>query len=588
MKENKKIMIKKGNYNKKSLIIISVIILILALVAVGLLIKNKFSFTGNVISGDIISGEVIGVTGNIISGIACSPESDCDFFGGCEKSDYCEDNDGSNPPRDYCFKDPSPSNPNRKICVECIKKQDCSSGETCNDNKQCVPSDDGGGGCVPQKCESYKQDDGSVISYECGIWLDGCGGTITCGNQNDGSCPIAGQVCSVGKCYGGESCTPNTKQCIAGSTNKFRVCLDTGIWGSAQTCPTGQICSGEGICKNSPSPPCVPECSGKTCGASNNCGGSCQAGSGCTVCLKSDPKKGCTQKCTPSCSGKTCGASDGCGGSCQAGSGCTPACNPSCFGITCGEKNQCGNVCGTGSGCDPPTPGTVNDDGLVNIEGCIPLPLDRELLLACIALSSAIGQTISEPPPGYKLCHDNPNAKAVTCKIDAECGFSGGTLTPESNFCIETDKSCSTPKNKLCPGTRKDNNGKLITACCSSLSDGSDPCGLYSIGMGLGKIPYCKNNGDKNTCNKNNPGYCQEGLCCDVGPDGINGNSDDKEECAGTHGVNIFCQPINEKTCTDKGEDYCPGLGDSTWRKKCCPKDTCRHMGNDYPYCYAP
>lgn len=63
--------------------------------------------------------------------------------------------------------------------------------------------------------------------------------------------------------------------------------------------------------------------------------------------------------CTPSCTGKTCGSSDGCGGTCASGSGCTttsqpPTCSPSCTGTTCGSPDGCGGTCTSGSGCTVP------------------------------------------------------------------------------------------------------------------------------------------------------------------------------------------------------------------------------------------
>jgi hypothetical protein len=47
-----------------------------------------------------------------------------------------------------------------------------------------------------------------------------------------------------------------------------------------------------------------------------------------------------TGSCTPSCAGKTCGASNGCGGTCCSGSGCTPVSCP-----TCQQPNSCGSAC---------------------------------------------------------------------------------------------------------------------------------------------------------------------------------------------------------------------------------------------------
>jgi hypothetical protein len=95
----------------------------------------------------------------------------------------------------------------------------------------------------------------------------------------------------------------------------------------------GFVGGADGFVGDSGAPPCQPSCAGKTCGAPDGCGGTCQAGSGC---------------CTPSCSGKLCGASDGCGGKCSSGSGC---CTPSCTGKSCGSSDGCGGTCSAGSGC---------------------------------------------------------------------------------------------------------------------------------------------------------------------------------------------------------------------------------------------
>lgn len=111
---------------------------------------------------------------------------------------------------------------------------------------------------------------------------------------------------------------------------------------------------------------CTPSCSGKMCGQSDGCGGTCYSGSGCTAvscatCQQADslgvscvasangsycPGGSCqygTCQCTPSCSGKTCGSSNGCGGTCYAGSGCTTA--PVCGNGVC-ESGEAGYNCG--------------------------------------------------------------------------------------------------------------------------------------------------------------------------------------------------------------------------------------------------
>lgn len=78
--------------------------------------------------------------------------------------------------------------------------------------------------------------------------------------------------------------------------------------------------------------------------------------------------------CQRNCTGKSCGTSDGCGGKClrgacpsglTCGGGGTPgvcACQPSCAGKSCGEPDGCGGACNAGAcpagqGCSIVTPG---------------------------------------------------------------------------------------------------------------------------------------------------------------------------------------------------------------------------------------
>jgi hypothetical protein len=140
------------------------------------------------------------------------------------------------------------------------------------------------------------------------------GHTCTCtGQQQQNSYQwIASQVGLAG------TCTPACAGKVCGSTD-----------GCGGTCQAGSGCTS-----------CTPSCAGKACGAADGCGGTCQAGSGCTTC-------------TPVCTGKTCGSADGCGGTCQSGSGCNPSCTPACSGFVCGTSDGCGGTCQPGSGCKP-------------------------------------------------------------------------------------------------------------------------------------------------------------------------------------------------------------------------------------------
>jgi len=112
-------------------------------------------------------------------------------------------------------------------------------------------------------------------------------------------------------------------------------------------------------CDPPPDDPCEPDCYGKTCGASDGCGGKCRYGScpaGTTY-----GGGGVTYQCgcTPQCSGQACGASDGCGGICTGG-----ACP---YGQACGAAGvpgQCATLpIGQGVEC------FAFDDGYTNMVG---------------------------------------------------------------------------------------------------------------------------------------------------------------------------------------------------------------------------
>ncbi|MCA9665097.1 MAG: hypothetical protein KC503_05895 [Myxococcales bacterium] len=136
----------------------------------------------------------------------------------------------------------------------------------------------------------------------------------------------AGPACNAASCAGG--CCAADDTCQPGS-------VDTACGKGGAQCANCTLVSGS--CSSNYCLGCSPSCSGKNCGSSDGCGGTCTDGSGC---------------CTPACSGKLCGASDGCGGSCASGSGC---CTPSCAGKTCGSGDGCGGTCGSGSGCCTPS-----------------------------------------------------------------------------------------------------------------------------------------------------------------------------------------------------------------------------------------
>ena len=336
-----------------------------------------------------------------------------------------------------------------------------------------------------------------------------------------------------------------------------------------------------GVCGNSGY--CQAECQkDKDCKRSKN-GDLCNIQYGrCADCIKDssnskykckNPEETCNDygecvapTCIPQCFNKPCGSDNGCGngGVCKEGSGCTI--NPIGCGLTNNANCPDGKICidknrdGRGDSCvdrdQTNTPSGVPDqDGLMTTTVCTPFMI---LLALCGASPT------DEPPPGYKICDLNKKAKSATCKLDAECGSTGGGVfnpLPDVNFCDETSKSCKSP-NVLCP-VNEDAKGNI---CCP----GSSGCEVSTLGL-----PYCTK---KDGCKKGDEGYCADDLCCS-----------EKEECKKGYGAAV-CQPKEENSCDSLKETFCPGLPGSQGeeRKKCCPKDTCRHMGNGYPYCYNP
>ncbi len=135
--------------------------------------------------------------------------------------------------------------------------------------------------------------------------------------------------------------------CVPNCTG--RECGANGCGGLCGTCPATEDCDASGRCV------CRPECSGRECGP-DGCGGvcgTCSAGESCNA-------AGQCQGCAPSCAGRQCGA-DGCGGSCgtcPAGTVCNASglceCVPNCVGRACGPDGcggSCGS-CGAGETCD--------------------------------------------------------------------------------------------------------------------------------------------------------------------------------------------------------------------------------------------
>ncbi len=175
------------------------------------------------------------------------------------------------------------------------------------------------GTCKPDTCAAH--------GYNCGVFSDGCGGTIDCGAcSSPNSCGGAG---TVGVC----GCTPMT--CASQGFSCGSVPDGCGGTLNCGTCPSGQVCNIYNQC----GAPCTPStCAqvGANCGQTGDgCGGiidcgTCPAGQTCNSII-------CVPSCTPAtCQslGYNCGtAYDGCGGTLNCGN--------------CSHHQSCNhNVCG--------------------------------------------------------------------------------------------------------------------------------------------------------------------------------------------------------------------------------------------------
>lgn len=195
--------------------------------------------------------------------------------------------------------------------------------------------------CQPMTCESQGKN--------CGITIDGCGGTLRCG-----ACP-EGEACGGGgipNVCAPEPCRPAT--CAALGRDCGVVPDGCGGLLECGTCTAPQTCGGGGLRNVCGVPACTPAtCAalGRNCGTvPDGCGGllecgTCPEGETCGGSAPNVCGKARCQPATCAALGKNCGAvPDGCGGMLACG--------------TCPEGETCGgavpNVCG-GPVCNPAT-----------------------------------------------------------------------------------------------------------------------------------------------------------------------------------------------------------------------------------------
>lgn len=169
----------------------------------------------------------------------------------------------------------------------CTDDSDCRRGQRCG-SRGCVSNDAPDSGCVPATC--------AVLNAQCGQFDDGCGGTLVCGECDEG------ELCdAVGRCSDplGDACAtrydcPDSFICISD-----RCVRPDDICHQDTECPRGQICNFSQWCE----PGCVDarDCDGpelchpqtfvcEPCSRDNPCAaglscldGECKAAAACTA-----------------------------------------------------------------------------------------------------------------------------------------------------------------------------------------------------------------------------------------------------------------------------------------------------------------
>ncbi|NOJ95607.1 tryptophan synthase alpha chain [Corallococcus coralloides] len=390
--------------------------------------------------------------------------------------------------------------------------------------------------CMPMTCESQ--------GLDCGYAIDGCGGTLQCGEcAGDQACGGGG----VPNVCGPRPCVPSTCEARGATCGP----LPDGCGGvlDCGTCAPPEVCGGAGVPNACGPPACVPttcEAAGKNCGqVADGCGGvldcgacgpdeTCGGGGTANVCGRAP--------CVPTTCGalgKNCGAvSDGCGGvldcgacaeglTCGAGGVANVCAAPLCQAATCAALGKgcgevldgCGGVLECGACEADATCGGAGESNVCGAGTCVPT--------TCAAQGANCGR-VSDGCGAVLECGG--------CLASETCGGAG---TP--NVC---GKAACTPST--CEALAKDC-GRVSDGCGGTLDCGA--CG-EGLTCGAGGVPnVCAVPG----CRPATCGFL--GATCGAVEDGCGGTLDcgacaAPETCGGT-GVPHVCAPP-EPVCVDR------------------------------------
>jgi hypothetical protein len=373
---------------------------------------------------------------------------------------------------------------NKCACVPACTGKECGDNGcggtcgTCAAGLQCMG---GKCACVPSTCQA--------LGVVCGLWDDGCGGTLNCG-----ACQL-GWACDKGVC----KCTPN---CTG------KACGSDGCGGSCGTCPFPNDVCESGQCNCKPAS-CISL--GYECGTpSDGCGKT-------LVCGTCPDGKACNNgkcACAPQCTGKQCGV-NGCGGSCG-----TCGAGKTCSNFQCVDNTTLpGCKTSTSSGC-----------GGCACEACVcatdPFCCWSSWDSLCVSYCTSQCGGCGKPSCGNGLCEGINGENCSTCNSDCICQpgqkcYSGACCTPNcagkvcgSDGCGGSCGTCTGP-NQACQ------NGKCV---CVPKTCGYWECGIVPDGCG-GTVD----------CTGCPAGYACQGTTCVCQPN-CAGKSCGSDGCGGTCG----------------------------------------------------
>ncbi len=350
---------------------------------------------------------------------------------------------------------------------------------------------------------------------------DGCGGTCGC---------LSGATCVAGACLTLDAVSADEVSPDADSPDDLCLgvtCAQGGVCCFGQCCTRGQACLPGGVC----GPPCVPDCSGRTCGG-DGCGGDC--GDCAPNCLCFDGTCQCHTTCPGDalCGDQCCGDQQTCcldRECCDADQSCVWGpeagiffcCSPRCTGRNCGP-DFCGGTCGT-----------------------------------CPAGQSCVAGLCGGKPLGPVVkCGDgtcSPSETCATCKADCGCDANGSCVAgvclncPE--ICTKAGAQCGLLQGcncGACNGLCDDCvNNKCVEDCACRCAKADASCGSVgdcNCGKCSGTCKYCKA-GD---CVQDCKCRCKNaGATCGTIPGGCScGGCGECEACA-EGGCKLDCKASN-------------------------------------------